>query len=117
MMSIRGRLLFLSGAALVLTIPSGARSDPFPQGKKAYDSKCASCHGKDGKGSATMAKAMKLDAKLFDLTTPESVQKTEDEHLKVVADGKNKMPAYGKKLKPEEIKSVLHYIRGLAPKK
>jgi mono/diheme cytochrome c family protein len=33
--------------------------------------------------------------------------------MDVLAKGKNKMPAYGQKLKPEEIKGLVAYIRTL----
>ena len=93
-----------------------AASPAVDPGQKMYDSKCASCHGKDGKGKPVMAKALKVEPVALDMTTPAIVEKKDEELLKVIADGKNKMPAYSKQLKPAEQKAVLQYLRGLAAK-
>lgn len=86
-------------------------------GKKPYEKSCASCHGKDGKGNDKMAKMFKVDPKELDLTSEDSAEDSDEELTKVIVDGKNKMPAYGKKMKAEEIKSVVEYLRSLAPSK
>ncbi len=36
--------------------------------------------------------------------------------MTVISTGKGKMPAFNKKLKPEEIKALVAYVRGLAKK-
>lgn len=82
--------------------------------KKIYDKKCASCHGKDGKGNAAMVKMLKVDASLLNLIDKETQDKTDEDLAAVIAEGRNKMPAYGGSLKSEEIKSVVSYIRSLA---
>ncbi|MBI4397240.1 MAG: cytochrome c [Elusimicrobia bacterium] len=83
---------------------------------KAYTGKCASCHGKDLKGSPTMAKMFKVDAAALNLVDEGTLAKTDEELTKITADGLNKMPAYKSKLKPEEIAAQVAYIRSLAPK-
>ena len=76
-----------------------------------YKSKCAMCHGPDGKGSAM---GTKMGAHDF---TSADVQKQTDEQLtEVITKGKGKMPAYEGKLKDTEIKDLVGYIRGLAKK-
>lgn len=85
--------------------------------QKLYDSKCSSCHGKDGKGKPAMAKIFKAEPAALDLIDEATLAKKDEDILKIIAEGKNKMPGYGKQLKAEEQKSVLQYIRGLAPKK
>ncbi len=81
-------------------------------GETLYKTKCAACHGADGKGETTMGKANKL----HDLGSAD-VQKQSDEELSgIITNGKNKMPAYGKSLKPEQIKDLVTYIRPLAKK-
>ena len=48
-----------------------------------------------------------------DFTTAD-VQKMSDAELTdIIANGKNKMPKYGDKLKPEDIKGLVAYIRTL----
>lgn len=83
-------------------------------GKKIYDKKCASCHGKDGKGNAAMLKMLKVDASLLNLIDKETQDKTDEDLASITEKGKNKMPAFGKNLKNEEIKSAVSYIRSLA---
>jgi mono/diheme cytochrome c family protein len=75
-----------------------------------YKAKCALCHGTDGKGDTPVGKKMGLR----DFASPD-VQKMSDSELHtVVAKGKNKMPAYEKKLSNAEIKDVVTYIRRFA---
>ena len=85
-------------------------------GQKLYEKQCASCHGKDGKGNEKMAKMFKVDPKLLDLLSEEVGQDTDEMLIKAIADGKNKMPAFSKKMKPEEMKEMVGYLRSLAPK-
>jgi mono/diheme cytochrome c family protein len=75
-----------------------------------YKAKCAMCHGADGKGETAAGKKMGA----HDFASPE-VQKAPDaELITVTSKGKNKMPSYEKSLKPEEIKDLIGYIRGLS---
>jgi mono/diheme cytochrome c family protein len=77
-----------------------------------YKTKCVACHGADGKGETAISKTNKIR----DLGSPE-VQKESDADLTaVVTAGKGKMPAYGKSLKPEQVKDLVAYIRTLAKK-
>lgn len=81
-------------------------------GAALFKAKCAACHGADGKGETAMGKANKLR----DLGSPD-VQKQSDEDLSgIITAGKNKMPAYGKSLKPEQVKDLVAFIRSLAKK-
>ena len=73
-----------------------------------YKSKCAMCHGADGTGSAT---GKKMGA--HDFTTAEVQGMSDAELSTVITNGKNKMPAYGKSLKADDIKGLVAYIRTL----
>jgi cytochrome c6 len=73
-----------------------------------YKSKCAVCHGADGSGSAT---GKKMGA--HDFTTGEGQGLSDAELATVITSGKNKMPAYGKSLKADDIKGLVAYIRTL----
>ena len=76
-------------------------------GEALYKTKCAACHGPDGKGETAIGKANKLR----DFGSAE-VQKQSDEELsEMIGKGKGKMPAYGKSLKPEQIKDLVAYVR------
>lgn len=74
-----------------------------------YKTKCAMCHGADGKGETPAGKKMGA----HDFASAE-VQKMSDAELtQIIEKGKNKMPAYTSKLKPSEIKELVAYVRGL----
>ena len=78
-------------------------------GKAVFTKSCVSCHGADGKGNPAMAKVMSG----LDLTAKEVTQRSDDELLKAIAEGKGKMPAQ-KSLSKDEQKAVLSYVRSLA---
>ncbi len=82
-------------------------------GAKFFKSlRCASCHGKDGKGQGPAAKAMKLKAS--DWTDKAAIKKMTGDFLKKInaKEGKAKrMPGYSKKLKPAEVQDLVTYIR------
>ena len=76
-----------------------------------YKAKCVACHAADGSASDV---GKKLGAHDFHSA---DVQKMSDADLTVVVtNGKNKMPAYGKSLKPEDIKGLVAYVRELGKK-
>lgn len=83
----------------------------FPQKdvKDIYLDKCSVCHGADG--AAKTAKGRKLKMK----DVHETVGKlSEDEMIKIVADGKGKdMDAFGKELSAAQIKGIVEYYRSL----
>ena len=80
-------------------------------GKAVYDKNCAGCHGADGKGNPGMIKA--LGEKGLNIVTKETTQKSDEELLKIIAEGAGKMPP-SKKLSKEEQKRSLDYTRSLA---
>ncbi|HEU4520910.1 MAG TPA: cytochrome c [Thermoanaerobaculia bacterium] len=101
------KTIIVSLAALIVLAALPALAGGAPDGASIFKSKCAMCHGADGK---KVNKAMNVQ----DLTSP-AVQKKSDEELqKITADGKGKMPAYKTKLSAEEIKAVVAHIRALA---
>jgi len=96
-----------AGAALLgfATVPVHAQS----AGETLYKAKCAVCHGADGKGETAIGKTNKLRA-----LGSADVQKHSDAELTgIIANGKNKMPGYGKSLKSEQIKELVAYVRAL----
>ena len=93
----------LAAFAALLVVPAFAAED----GKALYESKCAMCHGKDG-----VAKPMaKGSANLNDAAW----QKANDAAaiVKLVTEGKNKMPAFKEKLKAEQVQAIADYIKTL----
>ena len=70
-----------------------------------YKAKCAMCHGPDGKGG-------KMGTR--DFASAEVKAETDAQLTDIITKGKGKMPAYDGKLKAEDIKGLVAYIRGLA---
>ena len=78
-------------------------------GEALYKSKCAGCHGTDGKGQTAVGKANNVR----DLGSADVQAQSDDAIAGIVGNGKGKMPAYGKSLKPDQIKDLVAYIRTL----
>jgi cytochrome c6 len=100
---MNGAMILLAALASAMTIPAAHADDAA-----TYKTKCASCHGADGAGSPV---GIKLGA--HDFRSDEVRKMTDDQLSTITAKGKNKMPAYEKQLKPEEIKGLIAYIRTL----
>lgn len=111
-MNRKHALILLSFIAVSLS--SVAAEEPA---KTLYAQKCSSCHGKNGKGNPAMAKMFKVDPSALDLTSQAIVAKKEEDLMATTAKGRGKMPAYESKLKPEEIKSLVRYIRDFSKPK
>lgn len=77
-----------------------------------FKSRCAACHGADGKGDTGIGRSLHLRS----LASPE-VQKQSDKQLTdIIADGKGAMPEYKSKLSATQIKGQVGFIRDLAKK-
>lgn len=103
------KIVALSFAALLVAGALPALAGGAADGAALYKSKCAMCHGADGKkiNKATGVR---------DLTSAEVQKQSDGELIKITADGKGKMPAYKSKLSAEEITAVVAHIRALARK-
>jgi len=79
-------------------------------GQRLYNAKCASCHGKDGKGDTEMGHKTKCK----DVWVPK-VQAlfTDAQLIDEITNGipEKKMPGYKDKLTDDEIKAVAAYTR------
>lgn len=76
--------------------------------KTLYDKHCAKCHGKDGRAKSFRGKLVHAQD-FTDKAWQEST--TDDQMIEVIKNGSGKMPDFGKKLKDEQIKSLIEYIR------
>lgn len=103
------KTLVASLAVLTVALVFSATTFAADSGADVFKSKCAACHGAEGKGDTAMGKSMKLK----DLGS-EDVQKMSDADLTTVIEkGKKPMPAYEGKLTKEQITDVVKYIRTL----
>jgi cytochrome c6 len=102
----KGILGFLLCVAFgLLALPAHGQSGA----ETLYKSKCAGCHGADGKGQTAMGKANNIR----DLGSADVQAQSDDAIAGIIGDGKGKMPAYGKSLKSDQIKDLVAYIRTL----
>jgi cbb3-type cytochrome c oxidase subunit III len=81
-------------------------------GASLYKTKCAACHGADGKGATAVGKADSIR----DLGSADVQGQSDATLTTIITAGKGKMPAYGKSLKPARITALVAYVRSLASK-
>lgn len=102
------RLVLMALFVLAL-ITRGSQVVQAQDATSTFKAKCALCHGADGKGNTPVGKKMGIP----DFTSPDVQKRPDSDLIQIVSKGKNKMPSYDGKLKPEEIKSLVAYIRQL----
>jgi mono/diheme cytochrome c family protein len=95
----------------VLLLPMAVRADDASA--KLYQMKCVACHAADGSGSSPAGKALKVK----DLRDPDVQKQSDADLIAIISKGKEKMPAYEKMLKPDEIRGLVAQVRELAGKK
>ena len=92
--------LLACGLIAVCTAPAAAQD-----AAATYKSKCAMCHGPQGKGG-------KMGTR--DFASAEVKAQSDAQLAEIITKGKGKMPPYGGKLKDTEVKDLVAYIRSLA---
>jgi len=108
---VLGGLVFGSIVGVAVAVYAAETRAP----SETFDTYCAKCHGEDGRGKTNKGKMLKAR----DFTDAEWQADQSDEALiKSVTEGKDDMPAFGKKLTAEQIQSLVkNDVRGFAPKK
>ncbi len=106
------------------TIPPEAakRSNPMrstpvslAEGRRAYKTQCAMCHGAKGDGKGELAVTMQLQ--LRDWNDPAALKGFTDGELFFILDkGKGQMPAQEGRMKPAQEWHLINFIRSLAKK-
>lgn len=83
-------------------------------GQEIYYGLCVGCHGLYGRGDGNWAS--KMSASLPDLSTSQYQKQHSDQQLlKIITEGKGSMPGAGNALDPEQLKTVVAFIRLLSP--
>jgi len=100
----------LAAFVAILALPSSARAQD--DAAKTFKAKCVLCHADDGSGNSPTGKALKAK----DLRSDEVQKKSDAELTATITKGQGKMPAFGSKLSPDMIKSLVAYIRSIAKK-
>jgi cbb3-type cytochrome c oxidase subunit III len=104
---------------MALVVLAGSNLALAADGARPYNAKCASCHGKDGKGQTETGQKKHVK----DLTDSKVQASLKDADLvKAITDGidetpdHGKMPGYKDKLSDDEVKAVAAYVRTLKGK-
>jgi cytochrome c6 len=87
--------------AIVCLFVPAVWADATPDGAAIYKNKCAICHGPNGEGSVAMK------------TAPYKKDMSEADIVKIILNGKNKMPAFKGKLSPDELSQVAKHVKSL----
>lgn len=111
------RLTYLIVAIALASAPAFAADKKV---ERVFKSKCASCHGNDGKADTEKGKKMKVR----DMTTAEYQKATDDQFRKAIAEGvkeekdgvKKEMDPYKDELKPDQIDGLVAMIREFGKK-
>ena len=106
-------LVFFVGLTFfVVSIVRADRGPDSAASSATFRTKCAMCHGPDGRGSA-VGKSMNVP----DLRSP-AVQNLPDAQLaQIISDGKGGMPPFKSSLSADQVHSLVAYIHSLRGKK
>lgn len=106
---LSGLILSVMGMALASTPPS----PQIGEGRLVYETHCADCHGLQGHGDGKMA--VSLSPRPGNLISAQTSAKSDQELLKIIANGKRRtaMPAWKDRLSEQEQLAVLAYIRSM----
>lgn len=78
------------------------------QAKTLYEQNCARCHGADGRGKTPLGEMQGAP----DLTDAKGLKGASDKRLATsIARGRGGMPSFSKKLSPEEIATLVRFVR------
>ncbi|MGH9704013.1 MAG: c-type cytochrome [Candidatus Acidiferrales bacterium] len=108
--------------AFVIPAEDAKRANPvksspasIADGKHAFVTQCAMCHGKDGDGKGDLAADMKLTLK--DYRDPSALKDvTDGEMFYIIMHGKGDMPSEADRMKPEQAWNLINYIHSFAKK-
>ena len=108
------RQFAFTGVGLPLpSLPRAVAACSSQTGPAIFKAQCVVCHGAKGKGDGPAAAA--LNPRPSNLSDAGRMAKLSDDSLaKVLTTGRNAMPAFGKILKPEELRDVAAYLRCLS---
>jgi cytochrome c oxidase cbb3-type subunit 3 len=104
------RALLLPALAL-LALPLAAQ-EPLKR-SAAWEANCTVCHGGDGRGRTE--EGIKRNAR--NLADPKWQESVSDDRLaSSIKRGRDKMPAFGRKISEEQVKALVAEIRSLVKK-
>lgn len=101
-----GAFFAFSNAAQASLVPmSGELNADAISPRSLYASNCAGCHGSNGKGQTARGRKLEAD----DISGGTSTSKT----IRVVTNGKGKMPSFKRRLTSAQIAQIAGYVSTL----
>jgi len=109
------------GLAPAAEAPQELDMDTYLQGRQIFESQCAPCHGRTGRGDGEWAEGVSTKPRNFRKgifkyrTTPMGFLPTTEDLLRTIRTGVSgtMMPTFNK-LPDEDIKAVISYVRGFS---
>ena len=89
--------------------------DSQAEAQHLFDSTCAICHGRDGRGGVPAAEGQPAPRNFCDATFQAS--RSDDDLKKAIRDGKGPMPPFAPLFDDSQLTLLVAYIRGFDPKK
>jgi cbb3-type cytochrome c oxidase subunit III len=105
--SLRGGILFLEKQGKKES--ESISPEQLARAKTIFNEKCARCHGEDGRGKTVSGDILGVPNFTDEKWWKE--EKDDKRFITSVTNGKDGMPAFGKKLSKQEISSLVAYVR------
>lgn len=100
MSKLQGKVM---ASVIAMALPTMGLAVDLDAGAKVFAANCAQCHA-GGKNLVIPSKTLKKEAlEKYGMYSPEAI-------INQVTRGKNAMPAFGARLKPDQIESVAAYV-------
>src|SRR6478752_5158232 len=106
-------IVFASGAAGCKR--QAAPGDTRAEAAQLFDSVCATCHGRDGRGGVPSAEGLPAPRNFCDAAFQAS--RSDAELKEAIRAGKGPMPPFGRLLDEAQLSLLVSHIRGFNPKK
>ena len=119
-MGLFWRIFLISIAVVAALSEAGCKrreieGDPHAEARHLFDSTCAICHGRDGRGGVPAAEGQPAPRNFCDAAFQAS--RTDDDLKKAIRDGKGPMPPFAPLFDDSQLTLLVAYIRGFNPKK
>lgn len=90
-------------------------NDTHAEARHLFDSTCATCHGRDGRGGVPSMEGLPAPRNFCDAAFQAS--RSDAELKQAIRSGKGPMPPFGALFDDEQLTLLVAYIRGFNPKK
>ena len=115
------RWIFLTSVAVLAALPGAGckrreiEGDTHAEARHLYDSTCAICHGRDGRGGVPSAEGQPAPRNFRDAAFQAS--RTDADLKKAIREGKGPMPPFAPLFDDSQLTLLVAYIRSFEAKK